>query len=58
MRPDVYLRKRESPPPPPNEFILLIPLKQTASVVLWSEFVATDPEVPDSIPGYNRFSEK
>jgi hypothetical protein len=30
----------------------------TASVVLWSEFLATDPEVPGSIPGATRFSEK
>jgi hypothetical protein len=27
-------------------------------VVLWSEFLATDPEVPGSIPGATRFSEK
>jgi hypothetical protein len=27
----------------------------TASVVKWSEFVATDPEVPGSIPGTTRF---
>jgi hypothetical protein len=25
---------------------------------LWSEFLATDPEVPGSIPGATRFSEK
>jgi cytochrome c oxidase assembly factor CtaG len=31
---------------------------RTASVVLWSEFLATDPEVPGSIPGVTRFSEK
>jgi hypothetical protein len=30
----------------------------TAPVVYWSEFLATDPEVPDSIPGAARFSEK
>jgi hypothetical protein len=29
-----------------------------ASVVQWSEFLATDPEVPSSIPGDTRFSEK
>jgi hypothetical protein len=29
----------------------------TASVVYWSEFLATDPEVPGSIPGATRFSE-
>jgi hypothetical protein len=31
---------------------------QDASVAWWSEFLATDPEVPDSIPGATRFSEK
>jgi hypothetical protein len=31
---------------------------RTASVVLWPEFPATDPEVPGSIPGATRFSEK
>jgi hypothetical protein len=30
----------------------------TASVVECSEFLATDPEVLDSIPGITRFSEK
>jgi hypothetical protein len=30
----------------------------TASVVYWSEFLATDPEVAGSIPGATRFSEK
>ena len=30
---------------------------RTASVVLWSEFLATDTEVPGSIPGATRFSE-
>jgi hypothetical protein len=30
----------------------------TASVVYWSEFLATDPEVPGLIPGATRFSEK
>jgi hypothetical protein len=25
---------------------------------LWSEFMATDPEVPGSIPGATRFSEE
>jgi hypothetical protein len=29
----------------------------TASVVYWSEFMATDTEVPGSIPGATRFSE-
>jgi hypothetical protein len=36
---------------------IYIPIK-TAPVVYWSEFLATDPEVPGSIPGANRFSEK
>jgi hypothetical protein len=31
---------------------------QSASVVWWSEFPATDPDVPGSIPGATRFSEK
>jgi hypothetical protein len=31
---------------------------QTASVVYWSEFLATDPEVWGLIPGAMRFSEK
>jgi hypothetical protein len=30
----------------------------TASVVLWSEFLAADPEVSDSILGTARFSEQ
>jgi hypothetical protein len=30
----------------------------TASVVYWSQFLATDPEVPGSIPGATSFSEK
>jgi hypothetical protein len=30
----------------------------TASVVFWSEFLATDPKVPGSIPGASRFSER
>jgi hypothetical protein len=29
----------------------------TASVVYWSELLATDPEFPGSIPGATRFSE-
>jgi hypothetical protein len=29
-----------------------------ASVVQWSEFLATDPEVPSSIHGASRFSDK
>jgi hypothetical protein len=30
----------------------------TTSVVWWSEFLATDPEVLGSVPGPNRFYEK
>jgi hypothetical protein len=30
----------------------------TASMVYWSGFLATDPEVPGLIPGDTRFSEK
>jgi hypothetical protein len=30
--------------------------RDTASVVQWSEFLAVDTEVPDSIPGVNTFS--
>jgi hypothetical protein len=30
----------------------------TASVIWWSEFLATDPEVPGSFLGAIRFSEK
>jgi hypothetical protein len=37
-----------------NFFISL----RTASAVKWSEFLAPDPEVPGSIPGATRFSEK
>jgi hypothetical protein len=39
-------------------FVTLEYLQWAASVVLWSEFLATDPEVPGSIPGATRFSEK
>jgi hypothetical protein len=35
---------------------LLLPL--TASVVQWSEFLTTDPDVPGWIPGATRLSEK
>jgi hypothetical protein len=40
----------------PYHFICL--LLRTASVVKWSEFMATDPEVPGSIPDATRFSEE
>jgi hypothetical protein len=36
----------------------LQPLGLTASVVYWSEFLATDPEVPGSILSASRFSAK
>jgi hypothetical protein len=39
-------------------FVNYIYLYCTASVVLWPEFLAIDPEVPGSIPGATRFSEK
>jgi hypothetical protein len=32
--------------------------KYTVSVVYWSEFLTTDPEIPGSIPGATTFSEK
>jgi hypothetical protein len=38
--------------------ITIIGDQGTASVVYWSEFLATVPEVPGSIPGATRFSEK
>jgi len=36
---------------------IYIYIYMTASVVYWSEFLATDTEVPGSIPGATRFSE-
>jgi hypothetical protein len=33
-------------------------IHRTASVIQWSDFLATDPEVPSSIPGATRLSEK
>jgi hypothetical protein len=33
-------------------------LRKTSSMVQWSEFLATYPKVPGSIPGATRFSEK
>jgi hypothetical protein len=38
--------------------MMIIIIIITASVVLCSEFLATDPEVPGSIPGTTRFSEQ
>jgi hypothetical protein len=40
------------------KFRFSIVLLLTASVVDWSVFLATDPEVPGLIPGATRFSEK
>jgi hypothetical protein len=37
---------------------ILSRVTETTSVVYWTEFLATDPEVPGSIPGATRFSEK
>jgi hypothetical protein len=46
----------------PSLFIVYRPRvivpEATASVVEWSEFLATDPEVPGSIPGTSRFTKK
>ena len=39
-------------------FLFLYETRLTASVVQWSEFLATDTEVPGSIPGATRFSEQ
>jgi hypothetical protein len=33
-------------------------LSLTASVVMWSELLAADPEVPGPIPGATKFSEE
>jgi hypothetical protein len=38
--------------------VLSTKLTITASVVWWSQFLARDLEVPGSIPGTTRFSEK
>jgi hypothetical protein len=40
------------------ELGMLCKFNITSSVVYWSEFLATDPEVPGWIPGATRFSEK
>ena len=40
-----------------NRIIEYLVSSQTASVVQLSEFLATDTEVPGSIPGATRFSE-
>jgi hypothetical protein len=41
-----------------SELILMMTNYSTVFVVKWSEFLARDPEVPGSIPGATRFSEK
>jgi hypothetical protein len=38
--------------------IIFIKMLMRVSVVQWSEFLATDPAVPGSVPGVSRFSEK
>ena len=40
-----------------NRFLMFNYSRRTASVVYWSEFLATDTEVSGSIPGTTRFSE-
>jgi hypothetical protein len=40
-----------------NAFIYVME-KKVDRLSKWSEFLATDPEIPGSIPGANRFSEK
>jgi hypothetical protein len=40
-----------------NSEALYYAILLTASVVLWSEFLAKDPEIPGTIPGATRFSE-
>jgi hypothetical protein len=40
-----------------KDYLGLVWLTPTASVVWWPEFLATDTEVPGSIPGATRFSE-
>jgi hypothetical protein len=39
-----------------NVYRLLTGKPETASVVLWSEFLVANPEVLGSIPGANKFS--
>jgi hypothetical protein len=41
----------------PAAVVSVLKQETTASVVYWSEFLATDPEVPGSLPGATRFSE-
>ena len=41
-----------------GQIFSFMPCIVTASVVQWSEFLATDTEVPGSIPGATRFSEQ
>jgi hypothetical protein len=41
-----------------EKICLVYVMLATASVVWWSEFLATDPEVPGSIPSPTRFSAK
>jgi hypothetical protein len=41
-----------------NNNFPLLEVSLTSSVIQWSEFLATDTEVPGSIPGATTFSEK
>jgi hypothetical protein len=41
-----------------HEFSSYFDVSVAASVVWWSEFLATDPEIPCSIPGSTKFCEK
>jgi hypothetical protein len=43
---------------PDNLICFYLYIRTTASEIYWSEFLATDIEVPGSIPGATRFSEK
>jgi hypothetical protein len=40
-----------------NQNCLCLAYHSTPSVVWWSEFLVTDPEIPGSISGASRFSE-
>jgi hypothetical protein len=40
------------------EYTETMAISETASVVEWSEFIATDTEILGSIPGATRHSEK
>jgi hypothetical protein len=44
--------------PSPSIIIMIKSRRRTASVIQWSESLAIDPEIPGSVPGAIRFSEK